>query len=225
MRALEARIMKKAARFVRAAAICTVAGLMLSGCLLKDTTETWYVDANGAVNWVVTEKDVRSDASAIADRQQEESVYWLGVQQQRHPIAMGLEEMGGAKLRTLVLRGESPYTVQTDARFTGLDEIGRRLLAVTGSLGESVVKHEGDAWEWTFVVRDPKSFGSVTEPSDNVTALMSDISQLRVVLIAGHFESALGFDVSNDGRVATVDEKYLDHQDEQPAATLKLKWK
>jgi hypothetical protein len=207
------------------AAVVVAAGLVLSGCLLKDTTETWYVDASGAVNWVVTDKDVRSDAKAIADRQQEESVYWLAVQQQRHPIAMGLEELGGAKLRTLVLRGESPYTVQTEARFTGLDEIGRRLLAATGSLGESTIKHEGATWEWTFVVRDPKSFGSVTEPSDNVTALMSEISSLKVVLIAGHFESAQGFDVSGDGRVATIDEKYLDSQDEQPTATLKLKWK
>ena len=213
------------ARFLNAAAVTVMAGVMLSGCLLKDASETWYVDATGGVTWVVTEKDVRSDAKAIADRQQEESVYWLAVQQHRHPMAMGLQELGGTKLRTLVLRDQAPYTVQTDAKFGGMDEIGRRILAAIGALGESTIKREGDASEWTFVVRDPKSLGSATEPSDNVTALMNEFASLKVVLISGHFESAQGFTISDDDRIASFDEKFVEKQDEAQAITIKLRWK
>ena len=213
------------ARFLKAAVVPGVAGLMLSGCLMKDASETWYVDATGAVTWVVTEKDVRSDAKAIADRQQEESVYWLAVQQQRHPMAMGLQELSGTKLRTLALRDQAPYTVQTEAKFTGLDEIGRRILAAIGALGESTIKREGDVCEWTFVVRDPKSLGSATEPSDNVTALMNEFPSLKVVLVSGRFESAQGFTISGDNRVASFDEEFVDKQDEAQAITIKLRWK
>jgi hypothetical protein len=93
---------------------CGVAALLAAGCLQKDVSETWYVDALGGVTWVVTEKDVRSDANALPDRQQEESSYWMAVQQERHPIATGFMELGGTKLRTVVLRGEAPL-VQTEA--------------------------------------------------------------------------------------------------------------
>ena len=48
--------------------IVAVAGLATSGCLQKDTTQTWYLDAEGQVNWVVIESDVRSDAQAAFDR-------------------------------------------------------------------------------------------------------------------------------------------------------------
>src|SRR4030095_8964879 len=212
-------------RILKVAAICTVTSVMVSGCLLKDTQETWHVDASGGVTWLVTEKDVRSDANTLADRQAEENEYWLAVQQQRHAMAMGLEELGGAKLRTLALRSECPYTVQTEARFTGLDAIGRKLLAAAGALGDSVVTREGDILEWTLTVRDPQTAGGLSEPSENVTALISELNGLKVVLMAGRFESAQGFSLSSDHRVAEFDEDYADKQKEEPVITIKLRWK
>ena len=74
---------------VAGAMTCVLAAVPLSGCLLKDVSELWYVDASGAVTWVVQETNVRSDANAAIDRHNEESVYWLAVQQERHPMAGG----------------------------------------------------------------------------------------------------------------------------------------
>jgi hypothetical protein len=209
---------------------CGLAALLMAGCLLKDTTETWYVDASGTVTWSVTEKDVRSDANAMPDRLQEESIYWLAVQQQRHPVAAGLQELGGANLRTRVIRGESPYTVVTDARFSGLDELGRRILAATGGMGDSSVTRAGANWEWKFIVRDPSASGSVSEPTEGVSTLMNDMEALKVVLLAGRFESSEGFELSNDRRVATLVTKDVKatashDQPEEPAITLRLAWK
>jgi hypothetical protein len=200
---------------------------LATGCLIKDTTETWYVTAAGDVTWVVLEKDVRSDAKTAADRQKEESEYWLAVQQQRHPIAAGLQEMGGAKMRTTVLRAEAPYTVQTEARFTGLDELGRRLLASVGVIGTSIVTRDGLAWEWTLVARDPSSLMSTTEPSDEVESVLADADTLRVVLTAGRFVSAEGFSISSDQRVATFELKKEPPSDqpEEPVVRLRLAWR
>jgi len=215
------------ARIMRLVVIGGFVALVTAGCLLKDTTETWYVGATGDVHWVVTEKDVRSDANALADRKDEESGYWLAVQQQRHPVFMGLQELGGLKTRTLVLRDEAPYTVQTDARFTGLDELGRRLLAAMGAMGTSLITRDGPVWDWTLTVRDPSATQSVSEPSEGVSALMNELDKLQVVLIAGHFDAAEGFELSKDRRVATlkVKEETTHEQSEQTAITLRLVWK
>jgi len=211
---------------LKTAALGLVA-FLAAGCLIKDTTETWYVNAAGEVTWVVLEKDVRSDAKAAADRRTEENEYWLAVQQQRHPIAAGLQEMGGAKLRTLVLRSEAPYTVHTEARFTGLDELGRRVMASVGILGTSVVTRDGLAWEWTLVARDPSSLMSITEPSDEVGSVLADAEALRVVLTSGRFVSAEGFSISDDQRVATFNLKgqALGDKTEEPVVRLRLAWK
>ena len=214
-------------RWLKMLAASGVAAMLAAGCLVKDTSETWYVDRSGAVIWVATEKDVRSDANTVTDRDQEESIYWLAVQQQRHPMAAGLQELGGAKLRTVVLRGEAPYTVQTEARFSGLDELGRRILAAIGGMGTSIVTRDGPTWEWTFVVSDPSSFGSVGEPSEGVSTLLGDMDALHIVLLAGHFERAEGFTLSGDRRVATIiDKDAASHaQAEEPAITLRLTWR
>ena len=211
---------------VAGAMAAVLASAVSSGCLLKDVSELWYVDGAGAVTWVVQETNVRSDANAAIDRHNEESVYWLAVQQERHPMAAGLYELGGSKIRTLVLRGEVPYTVRTEARFAGLDELGQRLIAASGATGTSIVTRDGLSWEWTMVVRDPWAAETTSEPSESVTALMNDLDKLQVVLVNGRFESAEGFLLSSDKRTASlVSKETTRNQSEEPAVTLKLKWK
>ena len=77
--------------------VAVLVGLLASACLLRETSETWYVAANGEVHWVVTEKDVRSDAKTLPDRQDEESGYWLAVQQERHPYTISFASGGRSR--------------------------------------------------------------------------------------------------------------------------------
>lgn len=196
-----------------------------SGCLQRDVTEVWYVDANGAVTWVVNEQNVRSDAQSPSDRQREQGEYWLAVQQDRHGIAEGLRELGAERMRTVVLRAESPYTVQTEGRFTGLDILGQRIIAVTGMTGTSVVLRRERTWEWTMTLRDPSALDATGDPSSGIQNLLDGIEHLRVVLVSGRFDAAEGFSVSNDRRVATFDlGEGRDKDQSQPAITLKLVW-
>ena len=214
-------------RLPRTFILITLASFVASGCLVKDVTETWYVDAGGAVTWVVLEKDVRSDANAPKDRLDEESVYWTAVQQNSHPTAAAFHELGATRPRTVVLRDEPPYTVQTEGRFSGLDVLGQRLIAGFGASGSSVVTRDGTTWEWTMIVRDPKASGATVEPSKNVDDVTTSLDELKVVLVSGRFESAEGFSISSDRRSATwaVKDPEASKGDENPTITLRLKWK
>jgi len=202
------------------------AAVVTTGCLQADVTETWYLDNAGTVTWVVQERDVRSDAQSTPDRLAEENEYWLAVQQERHDIAQGLRELGGAKLRTIVLRSEAPFDVRTEAKFTGLDAIGARLIAAVGGAGTSIVTRQPDKWEWTLVVRDPAAVGGSVEPTDAVSRVFDGLHDLKVVLATGRFVGGEGFDVSNDGRVASLNWSELEKKtQDQPAITLRLSWK
>ena len=195
------------------------------GCLQRDITETWYVDGNGAVTWVVSEQNVRSDSKAALDRRTEENEYWLAVQQDRHGMVEGLRELRAEKIRTVVLRDEAPYAIQTEGRFTGLDILGQRLIAAIGATGTSVVRRNQTGWEWTLIVRDPSALDATGEPSTGVSDLLDGLDHLKVFLVAGRFEAAEGFSLSKDGRVATFDYKESDDKGpDLPAITLKLSW-
>ena len=53
--------------------------LCSSGCLARDMSATWVLDAStGLVTWSVLEDHVRSDADSTADRYTEENDYRIG---------------------------------------------------------------------------------------------------------------------------------------------------
>lgn len=205
-----------------------LASVLASGCLVKDVTHTWYVDDKGVITWVVHEKDVRSDAKADQDRRTEEAEYWLGVQQDRHSMVQAFRELGGISPRTTVLRATVPYSVQTEAKFAGLDVLGQRLIGAIGGTGASTIVRDGAAWTWTFVVRDPSAFGTMGEPTDAMTDLLADMEHLHVVLVNGQFESSEGFELSADRRVATLKTETPSSRDgdtNSPVVTLRLVWR
>ncbi len=204
-----------------------VALTLSSGCLQKDQTETWYLDSHGAVTWVVTESDVRSDAQALADRQAEEQTYQLAVQRQDHPIARGFRELGFENVRTVVLRDDVPFTVRTQARGVALDALGLRIIQRTGLSGTSVLARDPNLWTWNFTARDPRAQDVTVPPDDDLSALLDGLSGLKVVLVDGRFESAVGFSLSGDKRVATLvdpDNQRASDGTDNSVMTLRLRW-
>jgi len=213
-----------AARFTPA---IVVALALTSGCLQKDTTETWYLGSAGAVTWVVTESDVRSDAQAAADRQNEEATYRLAFERQEHPVASGFRELGLGDIRTTVLRGEAPFTVQTEARGAKIDALGLRIIQSARLAGTSTLARDGNAWVWSFSARDPHAPETASPVDDDASALLNDLNQLKVVLIDGRFESAEGFKLSGDRRVATfidLSDRHEVQGADDSVVTLKLRW-
>ena len=69
-------------------------------------------------------------------------------------------------------------------------------------------------------MRDPHTEESTA--SEAVTALISDLDTLRVVLTDGRFESAKGFTLDSDRRVARIDD--LDDESGELMIVLQLRW-
>jgi hypothetical protein len=210
----------------RSCALVVALGFAASACIVSDTTQTWYVEPNGRVTWVVDEKDVRSDCQSAEDRRREEADFWLSVQQERHGAAAGLLELSGARAKTLVLRSEVPFHVRTEGKFAGLDVIGQRLIGVVAGTGTSLIKQDADRSEWTLVMRDPAASGTTGDPSDAVAHLIGSLDTLKVVLVGGRFEDAEGFKLSDDRRVASFEATEPDTpKGEEPTVKLRLAWR
>jgi hypothetical protein len=180
--------------------------LTASGCLLKDRTDTWYLEPNGVVTWSVLEKDVRSDANAAADRQKEESTYMTDVRNQVHPIASGFRALGASEIRTKILRGSIPYSVVTEARFASIEAMGQALIVRTGLSGSSILERDAVGAVWTLTMRDPHAPDTPDQNDQDTGALVEGLAGLKVTLTDGRFVAAgsQGFDISSDGRVATL---------------------
>ena len=207
----------------RAFALLIAAALVSGGCLLKDVADTWYVEPDGGVTWVVMEKDVRSDAQAEADRRNEEETFYQDVLREVHPAARGFRALGAVRLRTRILRSEVPFTVVTEGRFDSLEELGRRIISMSGLAGASVLTRDGASREWTFTIRDPHAENP--RPNEDVMALLGDLDTLQVVLVTGRFESAQLFELSADRRVAKLDRTQLNDVDENAIVVMKLRWR
>ena len=97
--------------------------LVMTGCLVKDTTHTLYLDPGGAVTWMVLERDIRSDEEERAPRDEEEREYLDAFARGEHGVALALRRLDG-DVRTTMLRAERPYTTMTEARFDSIAELG-----------------------------------------------------------------------------------------------------
>ena len=209
-------------RIWRFSAVAAAAALLGSGCLLMDERHTWYLDADtGAVVWTVLTQDVRSDARTAADRDAEELAFWNEVRAENHPAARAFRQLGAGAVRTRALRPLPPFSIVTEGEFPTLDALGRGLLAETGLTGTCYLERDASSSVWTLTLRDPHAEDDL-DSDDDVAALLSAFDTLRVVLVRGRFESASGFQLSGDRRVATI--SLPEDVDENVMVVLQLRW-
>ncbi len=198
------------------------ASILTPGCLIKDTTETIYIEPDGTVTWTVLEKDVRSNEKTATARAQEDTDYISAATAERHPIALAFSRLDPAEVRTQILRAERPYAVLTVARFARLDVLMDRFAETIGASSTSVLdRHDGVvAWTWT-VHEDDRA--STQEEDKSVHALGDSFEHCRFVLSAGRFVSAEGFELSDDKREATIQIPDTP-KGTSPAARFSLTW-
>ena len=198
-----------------------VTGVLVAsaGCLVKDSTQTWYLEPDGSVTWVVLEKDVRSDADTAADREQEERTYIEAALKHEHSTVETLTTLGAADVSSRVLRDRVPFIVVTEGRFASLERLGQRLIEENGASGHSRLTRIGEDTEWAFELTDTEKAGTETPGPAFET-----FENLKVVLATGRFVAARHFTLSTDGRVATI---VLDEPAKEGASTpfaLTLRW-
>ncbi len=165
--------------------------LFAPGCLVKDVTQTVYLEPGGTVTWAVLEKDVRSDGHTADD----------AVAIGRHPVALAFSQLRPTDLRTTILRAERPYTVLTEARFTSLDQVMRLFTSKLGARATSTLERHNGLVMWTLTVY-PGSMES--DENETVAPLIDFFDRGRFVLASGQFRGAVGLDLSEDRHVATI---------------------
>jgi len=194
------------------------------GCLIKQTTHTIHLSPKGTVDWVVIEREVRSDERDPKDRAREEADFLEAARLGAQPVAQAFDLLGPTDVQTLVYRDERPFLVVTRARFERIDWVGRRVLDRTGIPGESRLESVPEGTRWTFVAGpEPPEQGSAADEDHALGALVEDAGAYRIVLTAGRFVDALGFRIVDGGTAAVFEE-----DEDEPAApdrvVLSLTW-
>lgn len=210
------------ARWIAAAALVAFAGAA-SACIQEENSVTWFLDPNGQVTWSILEKNVRSDSKSRDERQTEESQFIVAARVHQQPAMTGLQRLGASNLKDQILQDKPPYSVLTEGYFPSFEVLGRRLLAVYGMTGTSVVSRDDEKWIWTLTIAyAPEEYSD--QDTAELTALLGD--KLHVALREGEFIEADGFSINDDKRLAELSGDLVEPRDrDDPPIVLKLVWR
>jgi len=207
--------------------LLATAGLVLTGCLLKDENHSLYLDADGSLTWQVLERNVRSDESDPEQRAAEEREYAEAFSTGNHEVAKGLRALEPDSLDAVWLRDERPYSTMTTARFPAIDALVRDLLYQSEVLG--TVEYETSDGEHRLTVCIDLVEGEPIEVDHGVNGeilgLLDDMDSLEIFLTDGVFTEAEGFDLHDDGRSATLTEVDDEQVKEMDTFVLRLVWR
>jgi hypothetical protein len=206
------------------AVVALAATVASAGCLVKETTHRVYLSPSGSVDWMVLEEGVRSDDSDSTKRSSEEREWLERVAADTHPVAEGLRRLGPDELSTRLLRPARPYMALTEARFTNVDRVIRRMFDELGLRGEAMLDARGQDTTLS-VSLDLSSLGDAGPDTESpVAALLEDLDRYRFVLTEGRFVSATGMEILENGTVATLREIPAETLEVGGVLHLKLAW-
>jgi len=181
-------------------AVVVAGAVTASGCLQMDTAHRLYLTPAGSLAWTIQQTDVRSDIEQAPGRLEEEGRFLSEVETGTHPVARALQTLGAERLRTDVLRRERPFALVTTGDFARVDAVANRMLEQLGLQGRAALTRNGGKTTLTLSVRLPEDEDTY---DGDLTALLEDLQQYRVVLTAGRFVASEGFTLSPDHAVAT----------------------
>ena len=188
--------------------IALTAALATTGCLQKETTSTMYLRTDGSFDWVVFERDVRSDESDAAKREAEEFGYLDAIARDSHAVTEGFRALGGQDVRTRLLRDTRPYAVMVEARFDSLTAVFDSQLAGCGVAYDISQTVEGDVTTWRLWA-DVGVDGQKLVDGEGCGAAfsgMSDANDLTIILQGGTFTKAEGFTLAGSDTARSDDQ-------------------
>jgi hypothetical protein len=198
--------------------------VLLGGCIQKETSHTLYVSPDGAVSWVVSEVNVRSDQTETGQRLAEEEGYIGPALLGSHGVARGLTALGSiGNVRTTVIRDRRPFHVVTQADFPAIDALLSRLFREMGVRSTAAMLRAAERT----TVRVRLDFANpLAEKETAVSELFDQIEHLRFVLTEGRFNPAAGVDVTD--AIATLSPEWLERAEkaarEREAIEFVLTW-
>ena len=200
--------------------------LVSAGCLVKESTSTLCLEPDGSVRWVVLERDIHATGDTPADRQREEDEFMALVAADRHPNAVAFRALGSADVRTEVVSSRWPFAVLTEARFPDVAGLLQQLFDRVGEIrGQSKLERSGNRTTWRITVDyDPDLEEPESDDADaSLLSLFGDDPPV-FFMRHGQFVDAVGFEMSDDGRVAKLKELSDRNWDKEPHLVLSLSW-
>ncbi len=186
--------------------VVMVVAVATGACLQKDTTSTLYLDPSGRVEWMVLERDVRSDSDDPKTIRDEETAYLEALRTDDHPVAAAFVALGGQAVTTQAIRTSRPYASAVQGEFTSLTALVAPLLDACQVPYDADIQAVGDDTTWTLSLDvgpdgNPVTPDGCSEPFEGLLEAMD----VTIVLTSGHFTRAQGFTLSGDTR-ATIDD-------------------
>ena len=197
-------------------------GVVSAGCLVKDSSSTLILEPGGAVRWVVTERNIHAVADTPADRLREEEDYMGLAATGTHPVATAFLALGGQEIRTAA-SSDWPFTVVTDARFPDVARLWQDYFDRMHVPATSRIERSGTRTTWTLVVTIGGDEPDASD-EDGLGALIEGDDRPTFVIRHGEFVEAVGFAISDDGRVAKMDDLEKRDWEKDPQLVLKLSW-
>jgi hypothetical protein len=161
-------------------------------------------------------------ADTPADRLREEEDYMGLVATAMHPVAVAFRVLGAQDVRITASAGW-PYTVTTDARFPDIARLWQDYFDRVGLPASSRLERAGGRTTWTLTV-DVGGHESDTSNEDGLDALLEGDERPTFLMRHGEFVASVGFTVSDDGRVAKMDDLEDRDWDKEPQLVLSLTW-
>lgn len=198
------------------------AGALNGGCLVKDSLSTPVLEPDGTIRWAVSERNIHAVADTPADRLREEKDYMGLVATAMHPVAAAFRALGAQDVR-IAASADWPYTVRTDARFPDIARLWQDYFDRVALPAASRLERSGGRTTWTLTV-DVGGQESDAPDDDNLDALLEGDQRPTLLIRHGQFVDSVGFTVSDDGRVAKLDDFSDRDWDKQPRLVLSLTW-
>ena len=200
--------------------------LVNAGCLVKESASTLSLEPDGSVRWVVLERDIHATGDTPADRQREEEQFMEAVAAGTHPVALAFRSLGATSVTSQVVSAEWPFAVQTEAQFSDIARIWHDYFDRIGIQAQSSLQRSGNRTTWTLIVDMPeqREGPEVVADADDLESLWPGDAPPPFMMRHGQFVDAVGFDISDDGRVARGKDLSDRDWDKEPRLVLSLTW-
>lgn len=202
--------------------------IVLGGCMVGEVRHTIYIEPDGSLEWVASQRYFRSAEDKPEERRKEELEFRQAALSESHPIAEGLRLLGPELLWSDWIRESRPFHLETHATFRSIGAPIEAFLREAGIVGDVEVVRSGDEVSLTITIDVAATEAAHSDDADDspVLALVTDSDSdggYRFVLTQGEFLDGRGFVLSGDEADFDYDVLEWDENSSEPLV-LSLSW-
>ncbi len=220
--------MRKLSQALLSLSLLAAAGTT-AACLVKDTSHSISLEPDGSATWTVLERNVHATADTPADRAREEEEYLAKARAGQGANEAAFRALGASTVATRIAAANWPFAVLTAARFPSVADMLQACFDAAGEVrGQSTLEQKDGRTTWRVVVIEDKDAASArsSDTQEAVANLLAGIADGEPLFLIRHgqFVDAAGFTITDDGRVAKLDDLSKWDWEARPRLEVWLTW-